>query len=205
MNFQLLHQLKFLKKVSKVVAEGSESRTVIEAEASNDLVELLSVMRSATEGLTLVEGEKANDMDTQTLSSVAKTSSLNSTNCDGSFKDLAERTEHEVGAILKTLRFCAGAELKQMSETLETAYATALDLESESNNALDKNDTPDAVKNHEACIKRIAKRRLRFVERPVPAVTARVPSFSFGRLDFLHTIFCGLLAHTYSFSGTVTF
>ena len=192
LNFTGLRKIvkKFLKKVSKVVAEGSESRTVIEAEASNDLVELLSVMRSATEGLTLVEGEKANDMDMQTLSSVAKTSSLNSTNCDGSFKDLAERTEHEVGAILKTLRFCAGAELKQLSETLETAYATALDLESESNNALDKNDTPDAVKNHEACIKRIAKRRLRFVERPVPAVTARVTSFSFG------VIFCAVIALT---------
>jgi hypothetical protein len=108
-----------------------------------------------------------------------------------SFKEHAARVELAICAKFKTLRFCAGAELEKMSATLEASYAAVLDLDGDSCGGKESRAadlSPDETYTRRERVIRVARRRLRLMERPAPAVVDRVSSFSGG------IIFCALVA-----------
>jgi hypothetical protein len=72
------------------------------------------------------------------------------------FRVTAESTESDIRDRLRALPFTIGAELVELTEELEKAYATALDLDDDA-----ATETPEDVR-------RLARRRLRLHERPAP-------------------------------------
>ena len=73
----------------------------------------------------------------------------------------AESAERDTRERLRALPFTEGAELAALAERLEKAYAGALTLEA----TLDSDD-PEYVR-------RVARRRLRLLERPAPPAAGR--------------------------------
>lgn len=88
------------------------------------------------------------------------------------FRVTAESTEHDTRERLRALPFTAGAELAALAEQLEKAYAAALALQA----ALDSDD-PEYIR-------RVARRRLRLLERPAPPAADWVCAYGAGVSSF---------------------
>ena len=81
------------------------------------------------------------------------------------YKATAAAAESEIRARLRALPFTRGAELASLAEDLERAYTKALCLTHE---------------NHGEDVVRVARRRLRLIERPAPPAAGRLSAYSAG-------------------------
>ena len=81
------------------------------------------------------------------------------------YKASAAAAESEIRARLRALPFTRGAELASLAEDLERAYTKALCLTHE---------------NHGEDVVRVARRRLRLIERPAPPAAGRLSAYSAG-------------------------